>query len=513
MSLLTQCPRCGFHYIRPLTGAPQTVTCSNCHCVFTMTPVEVEPPSAALAGESEPIHDVEHIEVLDGAAERLTPQTPSPPPESSMGSLELGPPQMKLRLDDVEIVESPPVSARAPAAAPMAAQAAAAVPVVEIVVPAASEVPLDPVEVIDEPAPSPNPPDPVVLAAEVVDADVIGPAQPQPPPVPLRRKERPLDIRKRVPDKDATVSWGVWLGLGIPLAAVVLLVVVILAVMAGGRQSSNLQPQPPPPAVQPAAAPAAAPVEQFLPSPVDWPTPPDRRGPAPWLPNAPALANKPRAADELQGLLGYWPLDEGQNAQVADKSNHGHASTLVGGWWIDGVRGKALLFDGRRDYLELGSAPVLNFGDNASFTVAGWMATRQHNGYLLAFRNPKNFAAAIQVKVSGGALCGVVRADGSEFGEARVGLAHVADGRWHHFALVRHPGGVIECFLDGQSLDKRHGPNTIGPITTLVRSVGCERSWYLSQRTAAAYFACAVDELCVFNRALTTQEVGQLAGR
>jgi hypothetical protein len=469
--------------------------------------------------ETETVHEVDDIEVLDPPAEPLPPPQPQGP---SAGLLELGPPQKPPPLDDVEVVEPPPI--QPPTEAPV---------LDAVVLFSAPEptrvhdrfVPLDRVEVLDEPAAAP--PTPTAIPAVVLASLPETAHAERPPPVPARHKER-IDIRKR--DGEAGVPWGVWLGLGIPLLAIALLVVIILVVLRSGRTSPNPQAQPaqqPPvqqqivqqqPAAQPPApqqpAPPAAPIaSQFLPRAEDWPTHPDRRGPAPWLPKPPLIQVQPRTADQLPGLIGYWPLDEGKDAQVGDASNNAHKSTLVGGWWIDGVRGKALLFDGQRDYLELGDSRALSFGDNAPFTVAGWIATQQQNGYLLAFRNPKNFAPAIQVKVSGGALCGVVRADGSEFGEARVGLAQVADGRWHHFAVMRHPGGVIETFLDGRSLDKRQGANTIGPITTIVRVVGCERSWFLSQQTASAYCSCAVDELCVFDRALTTQEVGQLMGK
>jgi len=567
MSLLTQCPRCGFAYVRPRDEATAIITCRRCHCVFSSAsgqavPAPVAAPGAALAApivvssvpppappqapppqaspplmqaaptqsmvEAETVHEVDDIEVLDPPAERLPPQAQG----QSAGLLELGPPQKPPPLDDVEVVEPPPI------APPTVAPVLDAVVLFSAPEPTGVPerfVPLDGVEVLEEPAGAP--PNPPTMPAVVVASPPETAHAERPPPVPARYKER-VDIRKR--DGEAGVPWGVWLGLGIPLLAIALLVVIILVVLRSGRPSPNPQAQPaqqPPaqqqpvqqqpvqqqpaaqqpaaqqPAPQQPAQPAAPIADQFLPRPVDWPTHPDRRGPAPWLPKPSPLQVQPRAADQLPGLIGYWPLDEGKDAQVGDASNNAHKSTLVGGWWIDGVRGKALLFDGQRDYLELGDSRALSFGDNAPFTVAGWIATQQQNGYLLAFRNPKNFAPAIQVKVSGGALCGVVRADGSEFGEARVGLAQVADGRWHHFAVMRHPGGTIETFLDGRSLDKRQGGNTIGPITTMVRAVGCERSWFLSQQAASAYCSCAVDELCVFDRALTTQEIGQLMGK
>jgi hypothetical protein len=326
-------------------------------------------------------------------------------------------------------------------------------------------------------------------------------------PPPRRDVERRIDIRKRNAVRGPAVPVGVWIGLGIGAFALLLLVLVIVMV-------SGSRPAAADPVVvkkqQPAPAP---PPENFLPPQPDWPTPPDQRAPAPWLPPPRVGSEPPPAATQLDGLVGYWPLDEGKGRDIADASKNKLRSTLIGGWWIDGVRGKAILFDGRRDFLDLGDSHVLNFPNDGPFTIAGWLATRQQDGYVLAFRNPRNPAPVVQVKLSGGSICGVVRGDGSEQGEARVGLARAGDGRWHHFAVVRHPGGLVECVLDGKSLDKRRGTNSAGPITTTVRSVGCERSLAINQPSSAAYFACAIDELCVFNRALTLQEIGALAGK
>ena len=525
MSLLLQCPRCGFAYLRPGTESSAIITCRRCHCVFgpgvpsspdnsappdpplpLAAPIIVSSFSSDFVIQPEPVHEVEHIEVLDTAA----PEAP-PVPSGQLGPLELGERAPAKPLDEVDVIEPPPpVTNESPddtelVLTPEEPAVAETVPVVQ-----EPRAPLDRVEVVEEPPADvlpPNVPATPAVGAERIDAPVSPVALP--PPVPRRTAQRQLDIQKRERPRGTATPLGVWLGFGVGVVGVFLLVLLVLIVLRSGSSA----PQPAANAGPGQQQAGAASLEQFLPSKNDWPTPPDQRGPAPWHPPALQLKALPAATTDMAGLLGYWPLDEGQGSQVADASQNGHQSTLVGGWWIDGVRGKALLFDGRRDYLELGHSPKLNFGANAPFTIAGWMTTHQQDGYVLAFRNPRDFAPVIQIKLNGGSICGVVRADGSEQGEARVGLAPAADGRWHHFALMRHVGGNVECFLDGKSLDKRSGSNSQGPITTTVRAVGCERSWFLSQQAPAAYCACAIDELCIFERALTAKEIASLAGK
>ncbi len=53
-----------------------------------------------------------------------------------------------------------------------------------------------------------------------------------------------------------------------------------------------------------------------------------------------------------------------------------------------------------------------------------------------------------------------------------------------------------------------------GPITTDLRGIGKEQRWEGGLRfNSAPDFTGAVDECCIFNRALTSDEVKTLAGR
>lgn len=60
------------------------------------------------------------------------------------------------------------------------------------------------------------------------------------------------------------------------------------------------------------------------------------------------------SADITDGLIGYWPLDEGIETTTADMSpaEYGFDGTLVGGpVWTGGQFGSALSFDGANDYV------------------------------------------------------------------------------------------------------------------------------------------------------------------
>jgi hypothetical protein len=227
---------------------------------------------------------------------------------------------------------------------------------------------------------------------------------------------------------------------------------------------------------------------------------------------APPPAAVPPATD-LPGLLGYWPLDKGPLAKAPDASGGGHDATVVGApGRLQGARGFALQFP-LESYLDYGNSPHFNFGANAPFTVAAWVKTQAGDGPILSQRSSRSGAPVIDLMIEGGRLTGTVRADGPEFGEAKVTGGAVSDGSWHHAALTRNPGGRIALFLDGQPQGEANGGSSAGPITTDLRAAGAELYWAKLRRTGQPYLAGALDEVAIYNRDLSAAEVRRRAGR
>jgi hypothetical protein len=228
-------------------------------------------------------------------------------------------------------------------------------------------------------------------------------------------------------------------------------------------------------------------------------------------PVAPAH-KEPISAAETPGLLGYWRLDEGAGTKAADASRNGNDATLHGGKWVGGIKGKAVEFDGARDYLDYGKSPAFNFKAHAPFTFAAWVRTTAGKGPLVSQRNSKDGGPVIDISLADGTLTALVREDGAETGQhAIVTGAAVNDGRWHHVALARDTGTTIELFLDGASQGTASGAQAGGAITTDLRDVACERYWVM-KGFPKPYLKGAIDEFCIFDRALSADEINKLAG-
>ncbi len=99
-------------------------------------------------------------------------------------------------------------------------------------------------------------------------------------------------------------------------------------------------------------------------------------------------------ADITDGLIGYWPLDEGTGITTADMApvGYGNDGTLVGGpGWTSGQFGYALNFDGTDDYVLCaerqgtgpGTYPEELMPEN--FTIACWVNLDQFRYYFNSF--------------------------------------------------------------------------------------------------------------------------------
>jgi hypothetical protein len=228
-----------------------------------------------------------------------------------------------------------------------------------------------------------------------------------------------------------------------------------------------------------------------------------------------AQRKEPPSPKDMPGLLAYWALDEAGGGRAADSAPGGaHGATVHGGKPVQGVRGRALELDGAKDYMDCGAAPGLNFRAGAPFTVAGWVRTARPWGTVVSLRNGKDGGAAVDLTIADGAFQALVREDRKETGQhAQVTGAKVADGDWHHFALTRS-GTAVELYLDGASQGRAVGADAGGPITTDLRALGSERAWVQSStsRPEHRFLQGALDEVCVFGRALSPGEIKKLAG-
>ena len=201
-------------------------------------------------------------------------------------------------------------------------------------------------------------------------------------------------------------------------------------------------------------------------------------------------------------LVAHYTFDEGAGATVGDSSGNGNNGTVVGvPQWVSGKIGGAMLFSGFENYVDCGDDASLVLQD--AVTVACWIKVAA-------------FSATWETIVSMGDDSyrmgrGPGDGDSIHFGSNGIdsgghlnGTTIVTTDTWRHAAIV-YDGTTKYIYIDGFE-DARKA--TSGQIDA------SSYNFYIAENAQATgrYLNGAVDDLRVYGRALSPEEVAGLAG-
>ncbi len=235
-----------------------------------------------------------------------------------------------------------------------------------------------------------------------------------------------------------------------------------------------------------------------------------------------SVANDAAAVQLQTGLIAYWNLDDGIGLTAADTAPAGvsNDSGALGTGantptWIGGKFGYGLRFDGVNDYVHIASSTDLNIGTNAvsmsawvnldvlpsAVSTFGPIYDSAGDSYVLYLQQGVN---ELRFKVT------------TTNGAARPGIpqAALSTGSWHHLAAVYNgaagAAGTAKIYWDGVLMDTHTGDDGT-PGTGLTGNVTAGQVARMGNDTGTSYYAGALDDLGVWNRALTDAEVAYIA--
>jgi len=201
------------------------------------------------------------------------------------------------------------------------------------------------------------------------------------------------------------------------------------------------------------------------------------------------------------GLVGYWKFEEGQGLVAKDCSKYRNDGTLMPSdnppTWVQGKRGKALSFDGSNDYVNVGFG---RFETLTSGTVILWVNPSVIGNALAAFSHWKDGNNRCTFFQWGG---GVMALRIAALGENHLILSNdlLTLNQWSHLAFTFGAGGMkmyINGVLQTQTDATTLSWNDIGAGAN--NTIGC-------QGIASAFFPGIIDEVRIYNRALTQKEI------
>jgi len=193
------------------------------------------------------------------------------------------------------------------------------------------------------------------------------------------------------------------------------------------------------------------------------------------------------------GTVAEWHFDEGTGSSASDSSGNSNTGTLTGSpAWVDGKIGKSLQFDGLNTYVSVADSNILDL--TTGISVEAWVkcgdisqdgSTRRvldKGAYLIGASDKAYF------KIFKGGIASSVE---KTWTSADVNV-------WHHL-VGTYDGATLKLYQDGVLVNQTA---TTGSIDTNTTTLNIGR-----QPSGAGRFSGIIDEVKIYNRALTDAEV------
>ena len=215
------------------------------------------------------------------------------------------------------------------------------------------------------------------------------------------------------------------------------------------------------------------------------------------------LAHPSCSVAQSSGLVAAYSFNEGSGTTVADSSGNGLTGTIVGATWTTGGRyGNALSFNGTSNYIDLGNPTALQL--TGSMTLEAWInaaANPADDGQIIA----KSSGIGWQLKTSpdtGPHTFGVKVSGNSSASTQRYSATVRSLNTWYHVAGVYNAStGTLDIYVNGV-LNNGTLKGAI-PAGQFNQSVNVN----IGRRTGGYYFNGIIDEVRIYNRALSQTEI------
>ncbi len=211
------------------------------------------------------------------------------------------------------------------------------------------------------------------------------------------------------------------------------------------------------------------------------------------------------------GLLGYWRFNEGSDTVANNTATNAFHGTLINApAWVEShapvslepIAANGLKFNGTSGSVEVNHHNDLN---GYPFTASAWFRTTNGaaNVQGIVSKYADGTGNGWTLVVQNGRLRGFYYRNFSNRALDVTSAGSVADGAWHHAAMtVDLSGGKL--FLDGVLVGSNTWTGTPGAPT------GTEPLQLGHYNTVPERLFGAIDEVAVWNRALTTNEIASL---
>ena len=224
--------------------------------------------------------------------------------------------------------------------------------------------------------------------------------------------------------------------------------------------------------------------------------------------------------DLENGLVGRWTFDGDLSQQITDLTGNGNNGYLVTGGEststkiVPGAIGQGLTFDGTDDYADMGDSSELDFG-SSDFTVSVWakrhaLSTSYDNQWAVNKWKSGGSVGQNEFNLGFGCASGsdypcFTVESGTTYYTATSSIAIADTNAWHLLTGVRE-GSDIKVYVDGVLGD------TLNYGGGAINNAGRTFRVAQSANTASFFTNASFDDIRLYNRALSAEEVQRLYG-
>lgn len=217
----------------------------------------------------------------------------------------------------------------------------------------------------------------------------------------------------------------------------------------------------------------------------------------------------------------YYNFEAGSGTTALDREGGNHNGTLVNGpAWTPtngGISGRALEFDGANDQVNIADSSDINSGTFRERTVAFWFkASDPGKAAKQVLFEEGGGTRGLNLYIESGTLYfGGWNNNENGWDETYL-TSPLSDSDWHHVAIVLDApdttDGTFVAYLDGFEI----GSDSAGALNSHTGDIGigamndATRYHDGSESGTGDWFEGLVDEFHLWNRALTSTEIGQL---
>ena len=224
------------------------------------------------------------------------------------------------------------------------------------------------------------------------------------------------------------------------------------------------------------------------------------------------VAGQALAADD-PNLVGWWAFDESSGTVARDSSGKGHNGNLQGDpEWVAGKVGAgALGFDGVNDIVEVPEDASLDLGN--ALTITAWVKVTNFSTYYFILDKspsgtaPSNYPGNYEFRTNptGFLQFGHQTSQGTDF-IFYDSSTKLTAGRWTHVAVTVVKGGQVKFYVDGTPGGEVAQSANFPVLNDEPIRIGGRKDGY-------SFFNGCLDDVRLYNRALTDAQIKQLAAR